>query len=154
YNAAGVAVQELDQNTTTSNRTFVSGAGLIDSTVSRDSQVVRFGYDAVGRLAWKAWGQRSWTALSDDGHLARPAGTVLGDSVVYQYDIEGRLLVVRGTRAGADSVLRTYWANGALRTVVTTMGMRDSLSFRYDTAGALEYKAHVTVQGLQVARDT
>jgi RHS repeat-associated protein len=151
YHATGAQVRELDENRHPSITYIGLTTGLVDSVRMRDSMVVRYGYDGMGRRTWMAWRARSYPARGNGGILA---GTVPADSVVYTYDLEDRITETRSTRPGRGKVTRTFFANGAVKTQVSTWPFTDSLTYSYDASGARTSVLHKTFEGGQVAHDT
>jgi RHS repeat-associated protein len=169
YDASMAMVREIDHDTTVSERVFLGGDGLVDSTERRTrigeqfvdpagsgaGARVRYSYDSVGRLTRMSYFQVI-TGISGgaQGPLNNILDTIPGDSVVYQYDLEGRLLQTRSLHPGGGTVSRTYWANGLLRSRVTNKPFLDSLTYWYDITGVVVRKAHASYAFGAVMRDT
>lgn len=151
YNASGVVVRDLDEARVPSI-SFFGATGLLDSIKTRDSMVVRYGYDGMGRKIWQAWRSRFWGKRGLSNQV--DSVTIKGDSVLYSYDIEGHLLRSWSKKVGLDSLSRTYYANGAVKTRVSNMMLLDSLTYGYDAGGARTSMVHTTIAGGQTARDT
>jgi RHS repeat-associated protein len=142
YDAAGHQAKEWDgydtQGSGTTRRiSYFNVAGLLDSTVSRTGLKVKYLYDAIGR--------RSAVVLPTVKTPYQGAGystsdTVYGDSVSYVYDIMSNVLVSKN-RWGA--ITRSYYANGLLRSQVSTQQLKDSMYFRYDVTGTRTRLVHV-----------
>jgi RHS repeat-associated protein len=154
YDASARQIKELDERPTLSAQSYFGGSGLLDSTVSRAGQRVRFRYDPLGRLEWTVWGTRSWPARGPNGSTIVAAATIPGDSIFHQYDAEGRLLKSQSVGRGQGTITQTYWPDGSLKTKVSTWPMLDSLSYWYDSAGAMVRSAHFTYANGQTALDT
>lgn len=143
YNAMGLTIRERDETPSRQMVSFIGGSGLVDSVESRSQVRTVFQYDAVGRRTRTTY-PRVITLAESYTHLAYTFDTIPGDTVTYQYDLEGRLLQTRSLNLGGGTVSRTYWANGSLRTRVTTTPFLDSLRYWYDATGAVVRKEHVT----------
>jgi RHS repeat-associated protein len=132
YDVRGNRVKEkdgYDNSTTARARSYFNVAGSLDSTRTRMAgALVRYRYDAIGRRS-----AMLLTKVPDpDGVLA---DSVKSDSVSYTYDVMGNILVARNN---LRTITRTYFADGSLRTQVSTdsNNTNDSLTFRYDVTGA------------------
>ncbi len=142
YNARGVADREKD-DFGSSRKSFFSVAGLVDSTVSRESDAVRYHYDSYGRLASRAYSSKSYLGeTSPSGGTATTTSTVNSDSLSYTYNLSGQVLVAK-KQAGTYQIVRSYYGDGSLRSKTTVNdGGRDSLHYTYDQVGALIRMVH------------
>ena len=125
YDLADRQITETDDYSKTISRWF-SPAGLLDSVRSRMGRVVRHVYDPAGRKIKTAW-------------PAVPSGTG-ADSVVFTYDVMGRMTRAATAWPGAAAVDRTYYGTGALRTDVESAVAPGPLlqvtqAYAYDRAG-------------------
>lgn len=119
YDAADRRTKEIDDYGQT-ELTFYDPAGLVDSAMTRLSNVVRFTYDAGGRTT-----KQAWPALA----------TVGADSVLFTYDVMGRLLTAT---TAARKVARTYFAVGAVKSEVQSAAAgnyKTTLTYAYDRLG-------------------
>lgn len=98
FDAAGRDTSETDDYALR-ERFYLGPSGLLDSSWTRDSMMVRHAYDAAGRQ----------TAL---WFPPRSDGKALGDSAVFTYDRAGHLLTA-SNRSGKIS--RTYNREGTLK---------------------------------------
>jgi RHS repeat-associated protein len=123
YDGSGRPISETDDSGHVITRWF-SKAGRVDSVLSRSGLRVRHTYDAAGRQTKLIW-------------PVVPNGTA-GDSVVYAYDVMGRLITAQTSWPGAASVTRTYYGTGAVRTDVENAAqpiLLVSQAYYYDRAG-------------------
>jgi RHS repeat-associated protein len=143
YDASGQPIRELDEIPSQQSTRYVGGSGLVDSIESRSGNRTIFQYDGVGRLIRMTY-PRIITDASPYTRLAGTFDTIPGDTVTYLYDAEGRVLETRSLNVGGGVVTRTYWANGLLRSRVTSKPFLDSLKYWYDASGAVTRKWHVS----------
>ncbi len=168
YGPRGEVVSESDEFG--HHRTAVyDEAGLLTSSTSRSNFQVRFHYDLAGRRTSMVYPTRIWGVVypGDTAHVA-------GDSLYYQYDSLGHLtlahdrwneirrtyyangaLKAKRTTSPADSLVYTYDASGAVKTMIAVQGSgwKDSVEYTYDAAGALDsMRVTFNVQGTPVAR--
>jgi YD repeat-containing protein len=143
YNARAAVHREKDDYGSI-RKSYYSVAGMLDSTVARSGDVVRYRYDSYGRLASRAYSPKQYLSESPpSGGNATSTTTVYGDSISYTYNLAGQLLVAKKTN-GTYQIIRTYYGDGTLRTKVTLgdVGGVDSLHYTYDQSGALIRQVH------------
>lgn len=99
FDAAGRDTLETDDFSHTEHRWY-GPSGLLDSTLTRDSVMIRRTYDAAGRLAQIRFPAR------DTGSLAR------GDTLTFKYDVAGRLDTAVNRSV---TVTRQYYREGTIR---------------------------------------
>jgi RHS repeat-associated protein len=117
HDPLGRVIKETDDYGLEETRTYDLG-GNLTSRLLRTGRTVTWLYDAANRdtlLAWEATG-------------ATPA-----DTIRYLYDIAGRLLEARDRLQ--DTVVRTYYPTGLIKTDVSKGPRQVSLGFGYDLAG-------------------
>jgi len=124
YDAAGRRTKEIDDYGH-ADVLYYDPAGLVDSvrtrmdTVGR-SQVIRNTYDAAGELTKTAW---------------PPLAPTLKDSILFTYDVAGRLLTATSSTRRTS---RTYFALGAVKSEVQSDavgGSPNTLTYSYDRLG-------------------
>lgn len=141
--------------------TWYNASGLIDARRLRTGQVIRNSYDVAGRLLWTTWPARDSSPM---------------DTVKYQFDFANRITGI--TSKNGQSIVRTYYANGLMRsehqltaaTIRHTYGYdrsgrrtwyiigevgnstyNDSISYAYNTAGDLSWiRARWRTQGADI----
>lgn len=102
YDAADRTVRETD-DVGNHGFSYFNAAGLVDSTRTRNSHVIRHVYDAAGRL----------TQTIYPANTLMPNSSVPGDTIVRTYDVMARLRSVT-SRNAIDSL--TYNREGSIRT--------------------------------------
>ncbi len=140
YDARGLRWQSTD-DFGVSDVTYLSGVGASDSTLSRRGIKVRTYYDPSGRRTALAY-----PAVPSPDPTFAPA-TTLGDSIRYEYDVMGNVTKVRNN---TDSIVREYYADGALKRKISSVGPKvgstpyraDTISYVYDASGAVTKVTH------------
>jgi RHS repeat-associated protein len=120
YDPLGRVIAEIDDFGAQEKRWYGLG-GQLDSLKRREGSVIRLAYDTAGRQVRMAYPAR---VVNDS--------TIPGDSIVYSYDLAGRVTRIKGTR---DSVLRTYHPSGLLASEVSRNGGVFTMTYAYDLAG-------------------
>lgn len=138
YDARGSLRAEINEAWRTMTA-FRSTSGLLDSTRTAAGGVVRYTYDAYGRVASKSFNSSTqW------------GNTIPGDTVTYTYDLIGRVTLAANH---TSSVSRSYYADGSLQRQVVLLKnypQVDTLRYNYDLAGgrsALYHASSVTKVG-------
>ncbi|HXG45461.1 MAG TPA: hypothetical protein VNJ71_11950, partial [Gemmatimonadales bacterium] len=128
YEARGSLWRETDEFGL-SRYAFYGPGGQLDSTRSRDSIVVRFQYDVLGRRTQMSFPPRPspWATQGD-------TVVVPGDTIRYTYDNMGNLLTARNRHG---TIRREYYGDGLLKKQVAELyGFpKDSLVYSYNLAG-------------------
>jgi RHS repeat-associated protein len=95
-------------------------------------------YDALNRLQTKGYHEHDYGIVNGIDQL------VPGDSIRYTYDQLGAQLTTSNLNG---TLVRTYWADGALQTRKATTPLFDSLFYAYDQTGARTTMSHTLSNG-------
>jgi len=106
YDAADRSVSLRDEAQVADQR-FLNRAGLLDSMVTRNANLIRYRYDAAGQVTATIYPRRGYEGF---GYPA--TDTVPGDSLSLAYDAMRRLVVASRARS---TITRTYNREGTLR---------------------------------------
>jgi YD repeat-containing protein len=142
YDARGSLRAEINEAKRTMTA-FRATSGLLDSTRTAAGGVVRYTYDAYGRIASKSFNSSTqW------------GNTIPGDTITYTYDLIGRVTLAANH---TSTVSRSYYADGSLQRQVVLLKnypQVDTLRYNYDLAGgrsALYHASSVTKVGTGAA---
>ena len=118
-------------------KTWYNASGLVDSALSRVGRTVRNSYDQGDASARRA------------GSAGQPPA----DSVVYTYDGGNRILPAQRFNTPAQTITRTYYGNGALKSETQTGGQTTRHAYGHNKAGQRTWYV-IGQPGSATARDS
>jgi len=133
YNAQG-DVRETRDEQNAATIAYLNSMGSADSVRLRTGFVIRYQYDALGRLATRVMPSRTYSTQPPGCTSCQVPLTVPGETITYSYDAGGNLIKSDGLEG---EVRRSYFRDGALMGQRDTSAwLSDSLTMAYDASGA------------------
>lgn len=130
----GLPRQETDEFGNPRTATHDRG-GLLTSSISRSNVTVRYRYDVVGRRTAMIFPLQDYSAGCQPSPACTTALQVPGDSLSYTYDTMGNQLTAKNQQG---TITRTYYADGSLKSQISQLNslIPDTLLYEYDAVGA------------------